>query len=105
MIEGLGGKGNSLHQFYRLNERQRPNDKKFRMLYNPDLRFQSRAYMDFNCAMKLIKLRESLSVTMGAPDIYMRDKVQLEIYDTLVKFAELRKLDRANLVRDFDLFP
>ena len=75
------------------------------MLYNPDLKFKSRAYMDFNCSLKLIKLRSSLSVTIGAPDIYMRDKVQMELYETLIKFAELRKLDRANLVRDFDLFP
>ena len=75
------------------------------MLYNPDIKYKSRAYMDFNFSLKLIKLRDSLSVTMGAPDIYMRDKVQLELYETLVKFAELRKLDRANLVRDFNLFP
>jgi hypothetical protein len=61
--------------------------------------------MDFNCSMKLIKLRQTLSVTMGSPDIYMREKVPQDIYETIVKFAELRKLDRANLVRDFDLYP
>lgn len=27
------------------------------------------------------------------------------MYDTIVKFAEIRKLDRLSLVRDFDLFP
>ena len=27
------------------------------------------------------------------------------MYQTLLKFAEMRKLDRASLVRDFDLFP
>jgi len=75
------------------------------VLYNPEIKFKSRAYMDFNCSLKLIKLRSSLSVTIGAPDIYMRDKVQMDLYETLIKFAELRKLDRANLVRDFDLFP
>lgn len=27
------------------------------------------------------------------------------MYATILKFAEMRKLDRASLVRDFDLFP
>jgi hypothetical protein len=27
------------------------------------------------------------------------------MYDTIVKFAEIRKLDRLSIVRDFDLFP
>jgi hypothetical protein len=27
------------------------------------------------------------------------------MYDTLQKFAEMRKLDRISLVRDFNLFP
>jgi hypothetical protein len=42
---------------------------------------------------------------MGAPDIYLRSKVPEDMYDTLQKFAEMRKLDRASLVRDFNLFP
>lgn len=75
------------------------------MLYNPQIRFKDRKYTDFNCAIKLIKLRDTLSSTVGAPDIYLRDKVPEDMYDTIVKFAELRKLDRASLVRDFDLYP
>ena len=105
VLEGIGGRGNSIHQFYSENERQRPNDKRFKMLYNPLIRFKTRMYLDFNCAIKLIKLRNSLSQTVGAPDIYLRDKVDEDMYDTIVKFAEMRKLDRASLVRDFDLFP
>lgn len=42
---------------------------------------------------------------MSEPDIYLRSKVPQEMYDTLYKFAEIRKLDRANLVRDFNLYP
>lgn len=45
------------------------------MLYNPDIRFKSRKYIDFNCSLKLIKLRNSISSTVGSPDIYLRDKV------------------------------
>jgi hypothetical protein len=42
---------------------------------------------------------------MGAPDVYIRAKVPEDIYDTMQKFAEMRKLERMSLVRDFDLFP
>lgn len=61
--------------------------------------------MNFNCALKLIKLRTPLTQSIGAPDIYLRDKVPEDMYETLVKFAEMRKLGRANLVSNFNLFP
>jgi len=105
IIEGLGGRGHGMDQFYRATERTRPNDKKFKMLYNPLVRFKSRMYLDFNVSIKKIRLRDSLTKTMGAPDVYLRSKVPEDMYDTLQKFAEIRKLDRASLVRDFNLFP
>jgi hypothetical protein len=46
-----------------------------------------------------------LSKIISESDIYLRSKVPEDMYDTLQKFAEIRKLDRANLVRDFNLFP
>jgi hypothetical protein len=36
IFEGLGGEGRGVHQFYQENMRQRPNDRKFTLLYNPD---------------------------------------------------------------------
>ena len=35
IIEGIGGPDHAMHKFYKANERQRPNDKRFKMLYNP----------------------------------------------------------------------
>ena len=105
IIEGLGGRLRGMDQFYRANERTRPNDKKFKMLYNPQVRFKNRMYLDFNVSIKKIRLRDSLTKIMGAPDVYLRSKVPEDMYDTLQKFAEIRKLDRASLVRDFNLFP
>jgi hypothetical protein len=69
------------------------------------VRFKSRMYLDFNVALKKIRLRDVLTKIMGSPDIYLRSKVPEDMYDTLQKFAEIRKLDRASLVRDFNLFP
>ena len=105
VIEGRGGPGNSIDQFYKVNERQRPNDNRFKMLYNPDIKFKSRLYQQFNCSLKIIKIRGSLTQTVGEPDIYLRDKVPEEMYSVLMKFVEIRKLDRAFLLRDFDLYP
>ena len=62
-------------------------------------------YLDFNVSIKKIRLRDALTKIMGAPDVYLRSKVPEDMYDTLQKFAEIRKLDRASLVRDFNLFP
>jgi len=105
IFEGLGGEGRGVHSFYTENMRSRPNDRKYTLLYNPDVRFKNRIYLDFNVAIKKIKLRENLRAIMGAPDVYLRSKVPEEMFDILQKFAEIRKLTRLSLVRDFNLFP
>lgn len=83
IFEGLGGEGRGMDLFYNYNLRQRPNDKKFKLLYNPDVRFKYRMYTDFNVAIKKIKLRETITKIMGSPDVYLRSKVPEDIYDTL----------------------
>lgn len=105
IFEGLGGEGRGIEMFYKENMRERPNDRKYTLLYNPDVRFKNRNYLDFDAAIKKIKLRENLRAIMGAPDVYIRSKVPEEMYDILQKFAEIRKLTRLSLVRDFNLFP
>lgn len=80
ILEGLGGEGRGLHTFYNENLRERPNDRKYTLLYNPDIRFKNRIYLDFNATIKKIKLREPLRSTMGSPDIYLRSKVPEEMF-------------------------
>ena len=83
VIEGLGGPTHNMHKFYLANEREHTNDRRFKMIYNPDLRFKNRLYQDFNCAIKKIKLRDTLTQIMSEPDIYLRSKVPQDMYDTL----------------------
>jgi len=83
VLEGLGGEGRGIHQFYLDNMRERPNDRKYTLLYNPDVRFKNRMYLDFNVAIKKIKLREALTKIMGAPDVYLRSKVPEDMFDIL----------------------
>ena len=42
---------------------------------------------------------------MGAPDVYLRSKVPQDMFHILQQFAEIRKLTRLSLIRDFNLFP
>jgi hypothetical protein len=83
IFEGMGGLGKSMDLFYHENERQRPNDKKYKLLYNPEVRFKNRIYLDFNVQIKKIKLRDTVTKIMGSPDVYLRSKVPEDIYDTL----------------------
>lgn len=53
------------------------------MLYNPDVRFKNRLYLDFNVMIKKIKLRDTITKIMSSPDVYLRSKVPEDIYDTL----------------------
>jgi len=56
-------------------------------------------------SLKKIKLRDTITQIMGSPDVYLRSKVSEEIYDTIQKFKEIRKLDRIREVKEFNLFP
>lgn len=49
--------------------------EKCRMLYNSEVRFKNRAYLDFNVTIKKIKLRINLAKLMASPDVYLRAKV------------------------------
>lgn len=60
IFEGLGGEGRGINEFYKENMRSKPNDRKYTLLYSPDVRFKNRMYLDFNVAIKKIKLREPL---------------------------------------------
>ena len=35
IFEGLGGENHGMHEFYLENMRERPNDRKYTLLYNP----------------------------------------------------------------------
>lgn len=83
VFEGLGGDGKAMQKFYLENERVRPNDRHFKMLYNPEIRFKHRMYLDFECVIKKIKLRNKLTDIIGSPDIYLRSKCPEDMYLTL----------------------
>ena len=76
-----------------------------KLLYNPEIRFKNRAYLDFNVTIKKIKFRINLAKLMASPDVYLRAKVPEEIYDTLRKISDIQKYTRIRFLKDYDLFP
>lgn len=44
ILEGLGGEGHAMDRLYKANERQHTNDKRFKMIYNPNIMFKNRIY-------------------------------------------------------------
>lgn len=105
VIEGLGGKGHSMNTFYKMNERTQPNQKRLKLLYNPEVRFKYRKYWDFGASLKRIKFRDTLTHTMSSPNVFLRSKVPKEIYETLQQLAEMRKMNRIKFLKDYSLFP
>ena len=83
VFEGLGGEGHCIPEFYKHHMRDKPNDKKFKMLYNPQVRFKNRLYTDFNVAIKKIRLRDTLSMISEKPAIYLRSKVPADMFHIL----------------------
>jgi hypothetical protein len=83
IFEGLAGEGKAMNLLYLANERNHTNDRRFKMLYNPEILFKNRAYQEFNCAIKKIKLRDTLTKLVAEPDIYLRSKVPEDMYTTL----------------------
>ena len=53
------------------------------MIYNPEIKFKERIYQEFNCAIKKIKLRDTITSIIGEPDIYLRSKVPENMFDTI----------------------
>ena len=100
VIEGMQ---NSMKLFYKKNERSRPSDMYFKMLYNEEIKYFKRAFGHFGCSIKFIKIRDSISEIMSQPNSFT--KIPQNLLTVLNSFAEIRKLQRANLLKNFDLIP
>lgn len=48
-------------------------------------------YTDFNVDIKKIKLRKSVNLLTNNPDIYLRERVPEDIYNTIIKIRKIRE--------------
>jgi hypothetical protein len=67
------------------------NSDAFKIIRNEKLSFYKRMYLDFNIDTKRVKLRKSIKRLVDMPDIYLRERVPIETYNTIMKVKRLRE--------------
>jgi hypothetical protein len=81
----------ALHQLGARFPKANQNSDAFKIIRNEKLSFYKRMYLDFNIDTKRVKLRKSIKRLVGMPDIYLRERVPIEIYNTIMKVKRLRE--------------
>lgn len=89
ILEGLAG--GSMDELAKKIPKANANTEMFKIQRNPKQTFSQRIYLDFNVDMKKIKLRKSINNLTYNPDIYLREKVPADIYDTIIKLRKIRE--------------
>ena len=84
---------------------EEPNSSKITILKNKNILFQDRKYLEFNCRIRRIKLREPLNEIVIDPNIYLRTSVPENIYMTIVQLHRLRNSPNIIETRDFNIYP
>lgn len=85
VVEGLSEGGMRLLEM-KVPQTQ-PNTQLFKILKDPTIRFSKRLYASFDVDIKKVKLRTSLKALLARPEMYLREKVPQETYDTVVTLA------------------
>lgn len=62
-------------------------------------------YLNFDCDLKRIKLREPLESILQSPNTYIQGKVAAEMFRTLQNLMELRRCETVLFAQDSNLFP
>ncbi len=103
VCEGLAHGGMArMHE--QVKRRDRNNDS-CRIFMDAAIRFDARLYTEFHVDLKRIKLRNPLPEIMKRPDIYDRNLVSQECFDSLAKLNDLRNANRLRHIKMQDGFP
>lgn len=89
ILEGVAG--GSMKELSKRLPKNNDNTKSFKILRNETMTFFDRMYLEYNCDLKRIKLLRSINTLTERPDIYLRGRVPLEMYNTIMKIKKLRE--------------
>eukprot|EP00913_Durusdinium_trenchii_P016248 g15270.t1 len=70
------------------------NTAKFKVLFNPELGFSKRLYVDFNLVLKQVKLRQSLDSLTQRPDLCLQSKCDPAVSRGLNQLMEMKRAER-----------
>lgn len=102
VVEGVGHLG-----MKKLEERivkSTANNSNFKIMKDPTITFEHRLYSEFDVDIKKIKLREPLKTLVLQPQLYLREKVPLEIYDTIITLVKVREKNTIQEIVSSDLW-
>jgi len=100
MLEGLrkGGMRRLLEEC----PRPTANDDKNRMIFNLDVGYPERVYLNFNCTPKQIKIRGTLEVLTGTkPELYDVTRVSEEMFTILAQLREMKRAIRIHHAKEY----
>lgn len=81
------------------------NTAKFKVLFNPELGFSKRLYVDFNLVLKQVKLRQSLDSLTQRPDLCLQSKCDPAVSRGLNQLMEMKRAERIHVLKLMDSFP
>lgn len=80
--------------------------RKCRILYHPGVGFRHRMYTDFNLCLKQIKIRaRTLEKLIHRSDLYDDTRSEKEASSTLMRLAELKRVERLHNLKASTSFP
>lgn len=67
------------------------NTPSFKIMKDENITFDHRLYSDFDVDVKKVKLREPLKALLLQPQLYLREKVPLQTYNTIMALANIKE--------------
>lgn len=102
ILEGVSG--GSMQELAKRLPKKNDNTPSFKMMRNEKTTFNDRMFLDYNCDIKRIKLLRTIKTLVEKPDIYLRERVPLEIYNTVNKIKKMREKDYLDEIEKHNLW-
>lgn len=80
------------------------NTPNFKIMKDPSITFDHRLYSDFDVDVKKVKLREPLKTLLLLPQLYLREKVPLQTYTTIMTLANTKEKNTIHELVSSDLW-
>jgi len=102
IVEGLRAKG--MAKLQELIHKTAANTELFKIMKDPTITFDHRLYADFDIDIKKVKLRTNLKSLVAQPQMYLREKIPQETYDTIMRLKRMREKNTIYEVISSDLW-
>ena len=81
------------------------NTSRLKVMFNPELGFSKRLYVDFNLVLKQVKLRQTLHSLTQRPDLCLPSKCDVAVSHGLNQLMDMRRAERIHVLKLMNSFP